>query len=203
MLRLRPLIALVAAPTLLGPGFASAAEFQLDAVHSALLFRVKHLELNQFYGRFNDLDGRLQFDPRQPEKASVTVTVQAGSIDTNSKGRDGHLKGAAALAAEAHPAIRFASTRVVPAGPGQFKVHGTLSFRGVDRPIVADARLTGSSVDDKDPGQRDGKVGFEIAFAIKRSDFGMTGMNMVADEVQLLGGLEWNRIPARAKPDEE
>ena len=40
------------------------------------------------------------------------------------------------------------------------------------------------------------KVAFEVTFSIKRSEFGMKGMDMVSDEVALIGGLEWNRVPA-------
>jgi polyisoprenoid-binding protein YceI len=178
---------------------ARADGYKLDSGHSSLIFKVKHLDLNYFYGRFNAIEGELTFDAKAPTKAKVKVTAKTDSVDTNSAGRDGHLKGAAALAAEEHPLVTFESTSVAVAGEGTFRLKGNLTFRGITRPVEATAVQLGISVDEKGGG----KVGFEVKLSFRRSEFGMTGMGMISDQVDIIAGLEWNRVPPAAKNDSE
>ena len=50
--------------TLYGPnetasGSAEAQEYAIDPEHSVVVFRTKHLGVSNFYGRFNEVAGRL------------------------------------------------------------------------------------------------------------------------------------------------
>jgi polyisoprenoid-binding protein YceI len=184
---------LVAAPA------AQGDSFKLDAGHSSVIFRVTHLGLNHFYGRFNHVEGSLELDEKDLKRARVEVTVKADSVDTNSQGRDKHVRGAAALGAEQHPLITFKASAIETTGKDAFRVRGDLTFRGVTRPISARARRLGVMSD----GKGGGKIGFEVTFTFKRSDFGMTGMDMVSDDVDVIAGLEWDRIvPPRLSEEE-
>jgi polyisoprenoid-binding protein YceI len=192
-------LALAALGALLAPGVCRADAYRLDAGHSSLIFRVKHLGISNFYGRFNALEGTLDLDPADVSRSRVSVTVKADSVDTNSAGRDKHVKGKAALGVEEHPLIVFSSTKVEPLPGGRLRVRGDLSFRGISRPVVAEVVRLGSRPD----ASGGSKIGFEATFTIKRSEFGMTGMDMVSDQVDLIAGLEWNRVATAAADGEE
>jgi polyisoprenoid-binding protein YceI len=181
------------------PAPVQADSFSLDSGHSSLIFKVKHLDLNNFYGRFNAIEGELNFDPKAPAKSKVKVTAKTDSVDTNNPGRDRHLKGVAALAAEEHPLVTFESTGVSVTGDGSFRLKGNLTFRGITKPVEATAVVLGINLDEKGGG----KVGFEVKMSFRRSDFGMAGMGMISDQVDIIAGLEWNRVPPPAKPSNE
>src|SRR5947209_2671332 len=67
--------------------------YSIDKAHSEATFQVRHL-LTKVRGRFSDFDGTIDYDEENPERSSVSVTVQAASIDTNERDRDTHLRSA-------------------------------------------------------------------------------------------------------------
>src|SRR5687768_12531453 len=70
----------------------AADSYQIDAVHSSVLFKIKHLGVADFYGRFNDVSGTVSFDNADPSKSSVALEVKVESVDTHNEKRDQHLK---------------------------------------------------------------------------------------------------------------
>ena len=58
------LAALLVAP----PGLA-ADKWEIDPVHSSVLFKVVHLRIANVYGRFNDVSGTIVVDEQQLERA--------------------------------------------------------------------------------------------------------------------------------------
>jgi polyisoprenoid-binding protein YceI len=162
---------------------AAAGIFEVDATHSAVAFRVQHLGLSWTLGRFNEIEGRIVFDPARADACSVEMTIGAASIDTGNEKRDAHLREEAYLGAERHPTIRFVGRSWRKVGVGTFQVSGVLAFRGVEKPLSVRVRHLGTG---KDPwgGTR---AGFETGFVVKRSDFGMTeGQGTIGDEVHLM-----------------
>src|SRR5207253_11513865 len=84
-------LALVVA--LLGGAAALAADtYKIDPAHSFVTFQVKHLNLGNAYGRFNQVEGTVVVDESKPEAGSIQISVKADSIDTNNPKRDTHLK---------------------------------------------------------------------------------------------------------------
>ena len=49
------------------PAVASASTFEVDSGHSAVLFRIKHLDAAWQYGRFVKVSGSVDFDEASPE----------------------------------------------------------------------------------------------------------------------------------------
>ena len=72
------------------PAFA-ADTYEIDAVHSAFLFRVKHLGVSYYHGRFNEASGKFTIDAADATKNSIEIEVKADSIDTANAARDKHL----------------------------------------------------------------------------------------------------------------
>jgi polyisoprenoid-binding protein YceI len=153
------------------PGLA-ADTYQLDPVHSSLVFRIKHLGVANVWGRINSPSGTIVFDEKRPQNSSVTLRGMVKHIDTNNDKRDAHLRSTDFFNAKKFPEIVFISNRVEAAGGRNYRVTGDFSMHGVTKSLTVDVAHTGSA---KDPwgGYRSG---FETVFEIKRSDFGMNFM---------------------------
>ena len=93
-----------------------------------------------------------------------TITVAAGSIDTNHKQRDNHLRSADFFDVDSYPAITFTVDEVNTAGTG-LSVAGQLSVRGHTRPASFD--VSASRFDGKEA-HLDGEL------HVNRADFGLT-----------------------------
>jgi len=155
----------------------AANQFQVDSVHSSVVFKVRHNGVANFYGRFNEVAGTYTI---AENGGQIDVTVNADSIDTNHSGRDNHLKSPDYFNVREHPELTFKSEKITKVDDSTFKATGTLSFHGQSKEIT---------VDIKQYTERDGRrgkiSGFETVFTVDRSDFGMNG-----DEVTIIVALE-------------
>jgi len=161
--------------------------FAIDKAHSEAIFQVRHL-VTKVRGRFTDLGGSVKFDEASPERSSVTLTIQAASIDTGTPDRDAHLRSEDFFHVEKYPAITFASSAIEASGGNDYEVTGDLTIRGVTKRITLPVIYLGKA---KDPWGNE-KAGFETEVTINRKDFGLvwnaaleTGGFLVGDEVKI------------------
>ena len=161
--------------------------FTIDTAHSEVAFQVRHL-LTKVRGRFTEFGGSILFDEERPERSSVDVAIKASSVDTAVADRDKHLRSTDFFAVDEFPEIRFKSQRVSRTGHDTFDVAGTLTIRGVSKPVVVPVTLLGVA---RDPWGTE-KLGLEAEFALNRKDFGLnwnavveTGGFLVGDEVKV------------------
>lgn len=141
----------------------------IDPSHSGVSFSVKHMMVSTVRGRMGKLTGRLELDPKQPEKADFEIAVDAAGIDTGDAKRDGHLRSPDFFDAGTYPVITFKSNAVFPRGEGRYTASGDLTIRGVTRPVSFDIELAGVGVD----GQGGQHLGAVATAAIDRTDFGL------------------------------
>jgi polyisoprenoid-binding protein YceI len=166
---------------------AGAEMFEVDPVHSSVIFRIKHLGVSYFYGRFNDVSGKILFDAKNPVASSVEAQIKAESVDTNSADRDKHLRSPDFFNAKQFPAIAFKSRSVKKADATSFEVTGDLTLHGVTKPLTVKMTHVGTG----DIPKFGHRAGFEGTFTVKRSEFGMTFMSdLLGDDVQVTIGLE-------------
>ncbi len=161
--------------------------FTIDQSHSEVTFQVRHL-LSKVRGRFSEFAGTIAFDKANPSASSVSVTVQATSIDTNEPKRDGHLRSDDFFSVEKFPVLSFASTKVVATGSDQYTVEGDLTIRDVTKRIEVPVSFLGTA---KDPWGNE-KVAFEAELTVNRKEFGLnwnaaleTGGFLVGDDVKV------------------
>jgi polyisoprenoid-binding protein YceI len=164
-----------------------AQTYKIDPVHSNTLFRIRHMNISNFYGRFNDTRGTIVVDDRDPARCSFETRIAAESIDTHNANRDKDLRSADFFEVAKFPQITFKSTAVKKAGDRAYDVTGDLTLHGVTRPLTLRLEQTGAG-----PAMKgEYRAGFETTFAIKRSDYGMTqGLTGVGDEVRLTVSVE-------------
>ena len=86
MKRMSLLCALLAAATCVAaqaPAPVPAGAYTLDKAHASLIFRVNHIGFSNYTRRFKRFDAKLQFDPANMARSSVTVSVDATSLETD------------------------------------------------------------------------------------------------------------------------
>jgi len=175
----------LATALLLAAGSATAApvRYDLDPNHTRIDFSWTHFGFSHPMGRFDRFDGDFRFDPADPTKSSVTVTIPIDSIDTGVAKLDAHLKTDEFFDVAKYPTATFKSTRVERSGEHGLKVAGDLTLHGVTKPVVLD--VTVNKVGRHPMAGRDA-AGFDASATIKRSDFGISNyVPNVSDEIRL------------------
>lgn len=160
-----------------------AADYKIDPEHSFVTFRIQHLGYSWLYGQFRDISGRFKYDSADPEVSSISVQIDAASLDTNHAERDKHLRSADFLDVDNFGEIRFESTRYTGTDAAGI-VEGNLSLHGVTRNIKIKVSKVGEG---KDPWQGY-RAGFLGTYTLTRSEFGMRynlGQDSETMEVQL------------------
>lgn len=161
--------------------------YKIDPVHSSIIFKIDHLGVAPFYGRFNNASGAFIINKKEPGKNFAEVSVIIDNVDTHNEKRDAHLKNEDFFHADKFPTINFRTESFKELEENKFEVTGQLSFHGVTKPIVIEVRRTGAL---KDP-WGNFRMGFETNFSIRRSEFGMDKMmDLVGDQVDLMIAVE-------------
>jgi polyisoprenoid-binding protein YceI len=166
----------------------SKTQWVMDATHSEMQFKVKHLMITNITGQFNKFEGSVETEGDDFTTAKVNVSADINSISTNNEQRDGHLKTADFFDAANHPQLNFISDKMEKTDEENYKLHGTFTMRGVSKKIILDAQLGGIT---KDPWGNT-RVGFALTGKINRKDFGVsfsmlteTGGIALGEEVKL------------------
>ncbi len=160
--------------------------FQIDPVHSSVIFKVKHMGVSWFYGRFNDITGEIGWNGDEPTGHSIKAEIKAASVDTNSADRDKHLRSNDFFDTANYPTISFVSKGAKKSGENRYEVSGDLTMHGVTKSITVMIDHVGTAT------ARGKRIGIAAEFTVKRSDFGMTyGIDgPVGDEVTIFLGIE-------------
>ncbi|MDQ6886711.1 MAG: YceI family protein [Gemmatimonadota bacterium] len=149
---------------------AQSREFRLDAGHSDVEFRIGFLG-STVRGRFDGIRGTILYDERAPASSSITVVIDAASLNSGSRHRDEHLKSADFFDAARYPAIIFQSTSVGRETDG-FAITGTLSLHGVTRTVRIPFRAVHPPLADPHGSTI---IDFAGSVRLARDDFGISG----------------------------
>jgi len=169
---------------------AFAQTWSLDKAHAKLGFEVTHLMVSSVEGSFKTFDVKVTSSKDEFADASVELTADASSIDTDNEKRDNHLRSADFFDVTKYPTLTFKSTSFTKTGDKKFAVVGDLTLHGVTKQVTLEATLKGTTVH---PYSKKTIAGFKVTGVIKRSDFGVgagTPPAVVSDEVTLNANLE-------------
>ena len=163
----------------------------IDASHSEIQFKVKHLVITTVTGSFNEFGGTVESGDTF-ENAKISFEANTSSISTNSEQRDGHLKGPDFFDAEKFPKLHFIATKFSKKGDA-FELIGDLTIKDVTKSVTLAVEYGGTA---QDPWGNT-KAGFEVSGKINRKDFGLTwnapteaGGVLVSDEVKLIANVQ-------------
>lgn len=190
-------LALSACVSLLAPKVESqvvnlrAGQYSLDKTHATILFKVQHLGLSTYVGRFNKFDATLDFDPANIAAAKLDASIEIDSLDINDPDLKKDLMGGGWFNQASHPQARFSTISVVEKTGNEFEFVGELNWRGVSKPINllvtfhggANNILTGKYT-----------LGFSAKGSFLRSDFGMDKyIPIVGDQIQIEAFSEFQK----------
>jgi len=148
---------------------ANAATYNIDASHSSVSFKVRHMMISKVTGTFTGFSGSVEFDPGTPESGSVEAVIDMATVDTNDEKRDEHLRSPDFFNVETYPEMIFKSTGVKADGD-DFVITGELTLMGVTKPVELALEFNGE-IDDPWGNTR---AGFSAEGKIDRRDFGMS-----------------------------
>jgi len=171
---------------------AQAATYKIDASHSSVLFKVRHL-IGKVSGRFDKFEGSFNYDPKDAKSWKTSATIDASSINTNMDKRDAHLRGADFFDVAKLPTLSFVSTKVSGLNGDKAKLAGNLTIHGVTKPVVLDLEILGAG---KDPWGNQ-RASFTATTKIDRKEYGLTwnetletGGVLVGEEVEITLEIE-------------
>lgn len=167
-----------------GAAQASPRTWQVDPVHTRIVFAIDHAGFSKSLGTFSGIEGVLAFDPDDPAATTIDVRIPVASLDFGDEKWNRASLAANLLDAGAHPVARFRSTRVEPVDAARAIVHGVLELRGVRREVQLEAVVNAVKRHPLPPFRR--TAGFSATAVLSRSDFGMTAWSsMIGDRVEL------------------
>jgi polyisoprenoid-binding protein YceI len=158
------------------PAWADAIRFRIQPEASEVTFRATSRLMNAD-GRFQRLSGDIVLDIKDFSTAKVTLSIEAGSIDTGIGMRDNHLRSEDFLDIRKFPTITFESQRVEGSGR-RANVVGQLTIHGVTREVAVPLDVSMSDIALVASGE----------FVINRRDYGIvyqSFLNPVGDDVRV------------------
>ncbi|WP_049630527.1 YceI family protein [Cellvibrio sp. pealriver] len=144
--------------------------YTLDQTHVAVLFKINHMGLSTFVGRFNKVDATLEFDPANIAAAKLSAIIDVASIDVNNPDLEATLRSSRWFDAEKYPQAFFKTVSVKLIDQNSAIFTGELTLHGKTAPIElvvtfnggADNILTGFYT-----------LGFSAVSRFNRSVFGI------------------------------
>lgn len=173
--------------------------WNLDASHSDVNFRVRHLVISTVSGKFKTFSSVAKTSDDDFSTAEITFEVETASIDTGMEQRDQHLQSDDFFNSEAFPTLIFKSSAVRKLDDEKYEIDGQLTIRDITKPFTLEAEFGGIA---KDPyGQI--KAGFDVTGKISRKEFGLTwnalteaGGAVVSDEVKFQANVQYVKAQA-------
>jgi polyisoprenoid-binding protein YceI len=166
---------------------APAGTWQLDKVHSSIVFQVPYLA-GAFNGSFREFDGKLDLSD---DGTSLTGTAKVASVDVKDDNLSAHLQSPDFFDAEGHPELSFTSDRIALDGES-VEVSGEIAIKGVAKQLAA----TGAAHGPVANLQGNDSLRLQLATTIDRTEFGVswnaelpTGGQALSNDVTILAEL--------------
>ena len=166
----------------------TTTKWALDASHSEVLFKVKHMMITNVTGKFGTYTADVETEGDDFTTAKIKFTINTASVNSNDENRDGHLKGADFFDVEKYPAMTFESTAYKAKGSDEFELTGNLTIKDVTKQVTLSGEFGGIG---KDPWGNT-KAGFTVNGKINRDEFGLiwnaaleAGGVLVSNEVRI------------------
>lgn len=165
-----------------------ATTWNLDAAHSEITFKVKHMMITNVSGSFQKFDVNTTTEGDDFTTGKIDFSADVNSINTGNPDRDNHLKSADFFDAGKYSKLSFTSTKIEKKDNENYVLHGNLTIKDVTKPVKLNVEFGGIG---KDPWGNQ-KAGFTLTGTIKRTDWNLnwnaaleTGGVLVSEDVRL------------------
>ncbi|MFD2683930.1 YceI family protein [Streptomyces phyllanthi] len=157
-------------------------DWEIEPTHSSIGFTARHIGLAQVHGRFNNFAGAIRI-AESVERSAMHVVIDAGSIDTNVKMRDDHLRSADFLDVQRYPTLEFYSDRFAHRGGNRWAITGALSLHGVTRTVTLDTEYLGLG----NGMEGEVRAACRATTELRRDDFTVSWQTMLARGIAVVG----------------
>ena len=175
---------------LLVVGSSFAQNWSLDKVHSRVGFTINFLTIADVDGSFRSVEASVTAAKPDFSDATIQVTADINSINTDFDERDQVLKGPDFFDAAQYGRLFFKSTGIRRIKGNVYAVTGDLTIHGVTKPVVLEMTYNGTTID---PFNKKTVAGFKVTGPIKRSDFNL-GAGFPAPTLADIARLDANII---------
>lgn len=155
-----------------------AGNYELDASHSNVGFKIKHLSISTVYGNFENFDVNIEYNEKTKVLKILKASINVDSLNTKNVKRDIHLKQKDYFNVSKFPKISFELLEIK-----DDKMLANLTIKNITKKIEFDYENNGVI---KDPWGNT-KLGFSIEAKIIRAEFGLKA-NKILDSGSLLLG---------------
>ncbi len=172
---------------------APSGEYKLDKGHGYIAFTYSHLGYSKPILRWRDWDATLNWNKDDPTASTISVVINAASIDSGVDDFDAHLKSDDFFDVENHPQITFEATEIVKSSDTKGTITGDLVMMGQSHPVTLDVTFNKAGFQSRGNVH---KIGFSATTNLLRSQWGL-GLFApnVSDEVSLAIEVEFD-MPA-------
>lgn len=180
----------IAASLLFGAYFSNAQNnWSLDKAHTKLGFSVSHLMLSETTGDFKSYEVTAVSKSDDFVDATIDVTIDVNSINTDDANRDAHLKKEDFFDVAKFPKIIFKSKSFKKLDGKKYALVGDLTMHGVTKPVSMDVVFNGTAVH---PYTKATVAGFKFTTILKRTDFGVgqAPAAVVGEDISIVGSFE-------------
>jgi len=168
-----------------------SGNYTMDKEHGYVTFSYSHFGLSNPQLRFRDIDAVLVLDADKPENSTLSVKIDATSIDSGVDVFDEHLNSSDWFDTAKHGEISFNSTDFTRSSATAGAMSGDLTIMGITKPLTLDVTLLSAK---PHPFKKMPAIGIEARGTLKRSDFGLGKYAPgVTDKVDLLITAEFHK----------
>jgi polyisoprenoid-binding protein YceI len=168
-------------------------KWTIDASHSKIGFKVKHLMISNVLGSFREFEGQVTTSGTDFSKSAISLSINTASIDTEMADRDNHLKSPDFFDVANYPKINFIGTKLKDLGDDMYELSGNLEIKGVSKPVLLSVEFGGLMTDP----WGNVKAGFSINGKINRKEWGLNwnaaleaGGVLVGEEIKISSDIE-------------
>ena len=147
---------------------APAGIYKSEASHAYITFQYLHQGFTRPTLRWNEFEATVNLDPENPTDSTLSVTIEADSIDSGVAKFDEYLVSPDFFDVDNHPEITFVSKNLSQGLTGRGKLTGDLTMKGITKPVTLDVTLNkvGNHFRSKKP-----MMGISATGKLKRSDW--------------------------------
>jgi len=170
---------------------APAGIYKSEDTHAYITFQYLHQGYARPTLRWNDFDATINLNPDSPTDSTLSVTIDAASIDSGVERFDGHLVSADFFDVDNYPEITFVSKNLSQSLTGRGKLTGELTMKGITKPVTLDVTL--NKVGEHFQSKKS-IIGISATTMIKRSDWNLGKYTpVVGDDVEISIEVEFVR----------
>lgn len=145
---------------------------QVNLVSSEVSFVIKNAGIN-VDGSMEGLTANILFNPKKPQKGSISGTLDPATIKTGIGMRDKHLKNEDYFDVENYPQIKMESNSLRKLQGNQYEGLFTLTIKDITREISLPFTVT----------EENDQFIFDTSFEINRQDFGLGDDSIILSDM--------------------